>query len=55
MEALVIIFGGFILLSIILSLDTSNKESKFQRKIKGKNISMPDWNLMFGGTKKKRR
>jgi hypothetical protein len=44
---------GMCVLGLLLALDrTSNK--KLDRKIKGKNISMPNLEIMFGNKKKRR-
>jgi|SanBayMetagenome_1026888.scaffolds.fasta_scaffold03071_7 hypothetical protein len=44
---------GMCVLGFLLALDrTSNK--KLDRKIKGKNISMPNLEIMFGNKKKRR-
>jgi hypothetical protein len=54
MEILIYLSLGVCLLGVLLALDgTSNK--KLDRKIKGKNVTMPDPSkLMFWGKKKRR-
>lgn len=53
MDFLIVVFGGLLVLSLILSLEGVSN-TKLDRKIKGKNVSMPDISLMFGSKKKRK-
>lgn len=53
MEILITLAGGMIILGLILSLEGVTSK-KLDKKIKGRNVSMPDLSLMFGNRKKRK-